>query len=41
MAAVSKQGERIYVDYQRGMREPLKAKWPAFAEQIAKLTPNW
>ena len=29
-----------YVDYRRGMREPLKAKWPAFAERIALLTPN-
>ena len=29
-----------YVDYKRGMQAPLKAKWPAFAAQIERLTPN-
>ena len=29
-----------YVDYNRGMRDPLTAKWPAFADRILRLTPN-
>ena len=29
-----------YVDYRRGMRDPLTAKWPAFADRIIRLTPN-
>ena len=29
-----------YADYCSGTREPLVAKWPAFAERIHRLTPN-